>query len=64
MTEQLLTAEQATEYLQISRRTLFRLIKDGKLRALKVGNAYRFKKNELDEDLKINKHEEVKAAIR
>jgi excisionase family DNA binding protein len=57
MTEQLLTAEQATEYLQISRITLFRLIKRGKLRALKVGNAYRFKKDELDEDLKIDKHE-------
>ncbi|MCL6584464.1 MAG: helix-turn-helix domain-containing protein [bacterium] len=54
MTEQLLTAEQATEYLQISRRTLFRLIKNGKLRALKVGNAYRFKKAELEEDLRVN----------
>jgi excisionase family DNA binding protein len=63
MTEQLLTAEQATEYLQISRRTLFRLIKGGKLRALKVGNAYRFKKDELDEDLKVNTGE-LKAASR
>jgi len=63
MTEQLLTAEQATQYLQISRRTLFRLIKDKKIRALKVGNAYRFKQHELDEDLKIN-DEQPKAATR
>jgi excisionase family DNA binding protein len=63
MIEQLLTAEQATEYLQISRRTLFRLIKNEKIRALKVGNAYRFKKDELDEDLQVS-HTEPKAAAR
>lgn len=54
MTEQLLTAEQASAYLQISRRTLFRLIQDGKIRALRVGNAYRFKKEEIDEDLRAD----------
>ena len=52
MTEQLLTAEQASAYLQISRRTLFRLVQEGKVRALRVGNAYRFKKEEIDEDLR------------
>jgi excisionase family DNA binding protein len=55
MTEQLLTVEQAAAYLQISKRTLFRLIKDGKIRALRVGNSYRFRQNDLDEDIKINK---------
>ena len=59
--DQLLTVEQVIDYLQISKRTLFRMLQQGKLRALKVGNSYRFKKLELDEDLKINKHE---AAIR
>ncbi len=54
MTEQLLTTEQIIDYLQISKRTLFRLIQDGKIRALRVGNAYRFKKEEVDEDLRTD----------
>jgi len=58
-----MTAEQANTYLQISRRTLFRLIKDKKIRALRVGNVYRFHKEELDEDIKENT-DERKAATR
>jgi excisionase family DNA binding protein len=63
MTDELLTTEQATKYLKTSKRTLFKLVQEGKVRALKVGNAYRFKKDELDEDLKVS-HAEPKAAIR
>ena len=63
MTDELLTTEQATKYLKTSKRTLFKLVQDGKVRALKVGNAYRFKKYELDEDLKVN-HDEPKAVTR
>jgi len=63
MTEQLMTAEQASTYLQISRRTLFRLIKDKKIRALRVGNVYRFRKEELDEDIK-ERENNLKAATR
>jgi excisionase family DNA binding protein len=63
MTDELLTTEQATKYLKTSKRTLFKLVQDGKVRALKVGNAYRFKKDELDEDLKVS-HEETRAASR
>jgi excisionase family DNA binding protein len=62
MTDELLTTEQAVTYLKISKRTLFRMIHDGKIRALKVGNTYRFKKNEIDEDLRIN--EELRVATR
>jgi len=57
MLDQLLTVEQVIDYLQISKRTLFRMLQQGKLRALKVGNSYRFNKLEIEEDLKINKHE-------
>lgn len=63
MEDKLLTTEQIVDYLQISKKTLFRLIQDGKIRALRVGNAYRFKKEEIDEDLKVT-HEEPKAAAR
>lgn len=63
MTDELLTTEEAVTYLKISKRTLLRLIKDGKIRALKVGNLYRFRKSEIDEDLKIDKNE-TRAAVK
>jgi excisionase family DNA binding protein len=53
MTDELLTTEKAADYLKISKRTLFRMIHAGKIRGLKVGNTYRFKQVELDEDLGI-----------
>jgi excisionase family DNA binding protein len=53
MTDELLTTEETVSYLKISKRTLFRMIHDGKIRGLKVGNTYRFKQIELDEDLGI-----------
>ena len=61
--DELLTTEQVVKYLKTSKKTLFKLVQDGKVRALKVGNAYRFKKEEIDEDLKVT-HEEPKAAAR
>jgi excisionase family DNA binding protein len=54
MTDELLTTEKAADYLKISKRTLFRMVHAGKIRCLKVGNTYRFKQIELDEDLGIN----------
>jgi len=64
VTDELLTTEQAVRYLKTSKKTLFKLVQDGKVRALKVGNAYRFKKEEIDEDLRANKREEIKVASR
>ncbi len=64
MTDELLTTEQAVTYLKISKKTLFRMIHDREIRALKVGNTYRFKKEEIDEDLRADKHENLKAATR
>ena len=63
MTDELLTTEQAVTYLKISKRTLFRMIHDGKIRALRVGNTYRLKKHEIDEDLKVT-HEEARMATK
>jgi excisionase family DNA binding protein len=62
--EEILTTDEATKYLKITKRTLFKMVKEGRVRAMLAGNAYRFKKHELDEDLKVNKHEELEAASR
>jgi excisionase family DNA binding protein len=63
MSDKVLTTNEVIEYLRITKGTLFKMVKEGKVRALKVGNAYRFKKDELDEDLKVNS-ENLKLASR
>ena len=49
---EILTMKEAIGYLKISERTLLKLIKEGKIRNLRVGNRYRFIKSELEEDLR------------
>jgi len=53
--QEILTTKEVVKYLRISEKTLLKLIKEGKIRALRVGNAYRFKKSELEEDIRANK---------
>ncbi|MCX6020162.1 MAG: helix-turn-helix domain-containing protein [Chloroflexi bacterium] len=45
---EILTPEQAAEYLQISRAAVYRLIRDGKLAANKLGRAYRIPRGNLE----------------
>lgn len=47
-----LTTKEATEYLRIARTTLFKLIKQGRIRTTKAGRDYRFLKEELDKFLR------------
>jgi excisionase family DNA binding protein len=61
--EEILTTEEAIKYLKITKKTLFKMVKEGRVRAMKAGNAFRFKKSDLEEDLMVNANE-PKAAIR
>ncbi len=56
MDKEILTTKEVIEYLRTTKTTLFKLIHEGKVRAMKVGNSYRFKKRELEEDLKVNRN--------
>lgn len=47
-TREIFTPEQAAEYLQVNRETIYRYIRDGKLVASKLGRAYRVPKRSLD----------------
>ena len=40
--EQVLTLEEAAQYLKVAKPTLYRLLEDGKIPAFKVGNQWRF----------------------
>ena len=43
-----LTTEEVLEYLQVNLRTVYRLIKAGKIPAVRVGRQWRFRKRDLD----------------
>jgi len=47
MVDKLLVVDEALEYLRLSKPTLYKLIKKGKLPASKVGHQWRFDKDEL-----------------
>jgi excisionase family DNA binding protein len=43
------TIKQVKEMLDLSERTIFRLIKDGKLKGFKVGREWRFEQKDIDD---------------
>ena len=45
---EVLTTKQACEYLQITRLTLYKIIKGKKIKCNKLGKDYRFLKSDLD----------------
>jgi excisionase family DNA binding protein len=46
--ESFLTTEEVLEYLQVNLRTVYRLIKAGKIPAVRVGRQWRFRKRDID----------------
>jgi excisionase family DNA binding protein len=48
MDENFLTTEEVLEYLQVNLRTVYRLIKAGKIPAARVGRQWRFRKRDID----------------
>jgi excisionase family DNA binding protein len=48
MDDAFLTTEEVLDYLQVNLRTVYRLIKAGKIPAVRVGRQWRFRKRDLD----------------
>src|SRR5512147_3037498 len=48
MDESFLTTDEVLEYLQLNLRTIYRLIKAGKIPAVRVGRQWRFRKRDID----------------
>ncbi len=48
MPEDILTIREVADYLKVTERTLYRLVQDGKLPAFKVGNSWRFRREDLE----------------
>jgi excisionase family DNA binding protein len=47
MDDEFLTADEVLGYLQVSLRTVYRLVKEGKLPAVRVGRQWRFQKDDI-----------------
>lgn len=53
----LLTPKQLAEYLQLSQRTLYRMLERGQIPAVKVGGQWRFRKTAIDYWLDLRMHQ-------
>ena len=60
--EVFLTTEEVLEYLQVNLRTVYRLIKAGKIPAVRVGRQWRFRKRDIDVWLDGQRAQPVSAA--
>lgn len=57
-----LTTEEVLEYLQVNLRTVYRLIKAGKIPAVRVGRQWRFRKTDIDAWLESQRPRTARAA--
>jgi excisionase family DNA binding protein len=60
--ESFLTTEEVLEYLQVNLRTVYRLIKAGKIPAVRVGRQWRFRKRDIDAWLETQRPRGSRAA--
>lgn len=58
MEHEVLTIAQVAKYLQISEMTTYKLVKEGKIKAFKIGRHWRVKKEDLTEFIEKRKRGE------
>ncbi len=46
--QDILTPDQAADYLQVNRETIYRYIRDGRLNASRIGRSYRIRKRSIE----------------
>ena len=57
--DDILTLEELAEYLKISKPTLYKMVENGKIPALKLANQWRFKKEDIDKWLEQHRQSTV-----
>jgi excisionase family DNA binding protein len=62
MDESFLTTEEVLDYLQVNLRTVYRLIKAGKIPAVRVGRQWRFRKRDIDAWLESQRPRNARSA--
>lgn len=64
MSDTFLTTEELLEYLQVNLRTVYRMIKAGRLPAVRVGRQWRFRKSDIEAWLEIHRPGDRKPGAR
>ncbi|GGP66793.1 methylation-associated defense system helix-turn-helix domain-containing protein MAD1 [Shewanella saliphila] len=64
MTDQILTLKEVAIYLKLTDKTAYRLASEGKLPGFKVGGSWRFKREDLDAWIEVQKLNKPKASSR
>ncbi|WP_419582615.1 methylation-associated defense system helix-turn-helix domain-containing protein MAD1 [Thiolapillus sp.] len=59
--DEILTIKEVAEYLKVNERTVYRLASGKKIPAFKVGNAWRFRKDEVDQWIKDQSNQGTEA---
>jgi excisionase family DNA binding protein len=52
-TQEILTSREVMTFLRISKPTLYRMIRDGNLKAIRIGKNYRFLKGDIEDMLRL-----------
>lgn len=60
MTDKTFNVKQVREILDVSERTIFRLIRDGKLKGFKAGREWRFEQKDIDAFIALQREEAEK----
>lgn len=63
MLTDVMTVSEVAEYLRVNPQTVYRKAKAGKLPAVRIGRAIRFRKAELDEWMKVTVHSSTEPAL-
>ena len=61
--ESFLTTEEVLDYLQVNLRTVYRLIKAGKIPAVRVGRQWRFRKRDIDAWLESQRPRNIRPIV-
>jgi excisionase family DNA binding protein len=61
--ESFLTTEEVLDYLQVNLRTVYRLIKAGKIPAVRVGRQWRFRKRDIDAWLESQRPRNIRPVV-
>jgi len=54
-----MTLEEVAQYLKVSKDSIYRLAKKGEIPASKIGNLWRFKKEEIDEWMRNKRNNKI-----
>lgn len=56
---EIMTLEETAKYLKIGKSTLYKMVREGKIPAVKIANQWRFRKEDIDKWLQEIRNKEI-----